>query len=307
MSIKLPHGPIPFTAYVLLLLFLVCGCVNPSGNDDQPEDPVDDGPTLYTVSYEVNGGSGSVPVDSDGHSAGSVFNIAAASGGLARSGFSFAGWSESAAGETTVYAPGQEFTMPARSVTFFAQWSASPLEWRAYLAGPNIQSASVTGVSGSTHTMVLSVQNPFEDGDSVVFISSGTLPVGAIENSPYVATGSGTTSPFFTAPSSGTALAWNTNGQVSGAYAIYKLDWTDLVPASLSVSGSGFSYTSHGLNPGDTVYLDGAAANQKAAGAYVVTTVPDPDTFTLSGTAPGAGDIYRIFARVDNTSGRVGF
>jgi uncharacterized repeat protein (TIGR02543 family) len=74
-------------------------------------------PLQYLVLYNANGGTGTLPTEPK-RSSGQSVTLASGSG-LTRTGYSFAGWSES----STVYAAGSSFTMRAANVTFVAQWN----------------------------------------------------------------------------------------------------------------------------------------------------------------------------------------
>jgi uncharacterized repeat protein (TIGR02543 family) len=77
-------------------------------------------PEQFTVSYEANGGSGSVP-DAHSHEAGETVTVSGANG-LTRSGYLFIGWNTVADGSGTAYDPEDTFTMPEADVVLYAQW-----------------------------------------------------------------------------------------------------------------------------------------------------------------------------------------
>ena len=78
---------------------------------EQPEPP-----TKYTVTYYLNGGSGTLPTETDKEE-GEKFTLAASTG-LTNGDKEFDGWSDG----TDKYAAGAEYTMPNKAVTFTAQW-----------------------------------------------------------------------------------------------------------------------------------------------------------------------------------------
>jgi len=81
----------------------------------------------YRVTYDANGAEGgSVPVDSHSYAQGSTVTVQGNPGGLARDGYSFTGWSATAAGSGTSYTQGQTFTMGSANVTLYAKWTANP-------------------------------------------------------------------------------------------------------------------------------------------------------------------------------------
>ncbi|NBV12058.1 MAG: hypothetical protein EBS03_02780, partial [Actinobacteria bacterium] len=75
---------------------------------------------FLTVSYNANGGTGTVPTTQTQASIGGSIQIAA-QGQVARNGFRFGGWNTLASGLGTNYAPGASLT-PSANTTLFAQW-----------------------------------------------------------------------------------------------------------------------------------------------------------------------------------------
>ena len=80
----------------------------------------------YTVTYDGNGAdSGGVPLDVGSYTAGASVTVQG-NGTLAKAGYTFAGWNSAADGSGTSYAAGASLTMPASSLTLYAQWSVIP-------------------------------------------------------------------------------------------------------------------------------------------------------------------------------------
>ena len=82
-------------------------------SDDQP--PVT---TLYKVTYDLDGGKGTLPTETD-KAAGATFALAS-SDGLTKDGFTFNKWNDG----TADYAAGAQYTMPAKAVTLTAVWKS---------------------------------------------------------------------------------------------------------------------------------------------------------------------------------------
>ena len=93
----------------LCLAFAACG-------DDQTHSPSDP-PVYYTVTYDLNGGTGTTPAETDKEE-GAKFTLALATG-IANGDKTFAGWNDG----TITYAAGAEYTMPKANVTLTAQWT----------------------------------------------------------------------------------------------------------------------------------------------------------------------------------------
>lgn len=75
-------------------------------------------PDKYSVVYDLGGGMGAVPTETD-KAVGETFDLAVADG-ITKTEFVFDGWHDG----TNNYAAGAEYTMPAHGVTFTAQWKA---------------------------------------------------------------------------------------------------------------------------------------------------------------------------------------
>lgn len=78
-------------------------------------------PTWYTLSYDANDGTGSIPAQ-DFISGTTVY--AAHNSAITRSGYIFKGWNTAANGSGTSYAPGASFTLSANT-TLYAQWGTA--------------------------------------------------------------------------------------------------------------------------------------------------------------------------------------
>ena len=76
---------------------------------------------VYTVTYDLNGGTGTVPTNRPEKSGTSI--TLASSTGLTKDGFTFDGWLCSV--NSTKYAAGASYTMTAANTTFTAQWVAA--------------------------------------------------------------------------------------------------------------------------------------------------------------------------------------
>jgi hypothetical protein len=153
--------------------------------------------TTYTVTYNANTGTGSVPVDANRYAAGATVTTLTNSGGLALTNYQFNGWCTSNASLTTcatgaLYGTGVNFTLGAANVTLYAMWLPIPgatvaQGTRTTLTGaPVTLTATVTavgnaGVPTGTATFMSGNVNL---GSCVLtagtcFISTTLIPVGA--------------------------------------------------------------------------------------------------------------------------------
>ncbi len=81
------------------------------------------GASGYSIVYNSNGGTGSVPVDSNRYGAGQTVTVLGNSGGLTFAGYSFVGWQTKDDGSGTTYAQGKTFTTGAANDTLYALWA----------------------------------------------------------------------------------------------------------------------------------------------------------------------------------------
>lgn len=112
----------------------------------------------YTVTY--NGGAattGSVPVDSNNYLQGATVTVLSNTGGLVKTGYSFAGWQLALNGISTTYQPGQTFSMPASDVVLVAQWTSSTVLGYVYVANNAANLGSISqytiGLDGALTSM----------------------------------------------------------------------------------------------------------------------------------------------------------
>jgi uncharacterized repeat protein (TIGR02543 family) len=123
----------------------------------------------YTVTYNGNGGTGTVPSDTNNYLTGASVTVIANT--FSRSGYSFAGWYPAADGSGTVY--GATFTMGSANVTLYANWTALP-------------TYTVTAATDSNGTLDISTPSP----QQVNSVSTVSFTFNANANY-YIATVSG--------------------------------------------------------------------------------------------------------------------
>lgn len=79
--------------------------------------------TAYSVTYNANGGSGSVPSDGNSYANGATVTVLDKNT-LTKSDYVFAGWNTKSDGTGTWYDPSETFSMGTKNVTLYAQWAA---------------------------------------------------------------------------------------------------------------------------------------------------------------------------------------
>jgi uncharacterized repeat protein (TIGR02543 family) len=105
-------------------------------------------PPTFTITYNINGGTGTTPTAQTVNSGNSV--TLANGTGFSRSGFTFGGWNTNAAGTGTNYNAGASFA-PTGNITLFARWTSNTPPPGGITLTQSSPSATVnitTGVNG---------------------------------------------------------------------------------------------------------------------------------------------------------------
>ena len=174
-------------------------------------------PTTYTVTYNLGGGTGTLPTQA-ATTAGSTFTLASADG-ITKDGYDFAGWSDG----TNTYAAGATYTMPASNVTLTAQWTPEKYNINYYEAV-----GEVNDISGLNQISIVGAPTSYTILDAI------TLPE-LPDKDGYTATGWYTIWCVF--QDGGTGKGWagceTTTGHLAGYYghANYIVKYTPDVPA----------------------------------------------------------------------------
>ncbi|WP_164716410.1 glycosyl hydrolase 53 family protein [Paenibacillus whitsoniae] len=114
--------------------------------------------TTHQVTYDINGGSGAMPVEI-AKAAGDTFAAAEVAGVTAPQGKRFKEWNTNRDGNGTAYTAGAEVTMPADNLTLYAIWEAVSV-----IGLPSVpQNVSVTAASASS---IVVGWNPAKDAVS---------------------------------------------------------------------------------------------------------------------------------------------
>lgn len=113
---------------------------------------------VYTVTYDLNGGTGTVPTNRPEKSGTSI--TLASSTGLTKDGFTFDGWLCSV--NSTKYAAGASYTMTAANTTFTAQWEAVSGYTVTYKYNGATSGATPTSETGTSVTLPTPTRTGYE-------------------------------------------------------------------------------------------------------------------------------------------------
>jgi Listeria-Bacteroides repeat domain (List_Bact_rpt). len=108
----------------------------------------------YTVTYDANGGSGSVPIDNSSYREGDNVSVRSADT-LKKSNYAFKGWSTNSDGIGTLYSEVMTFTMGSSNVTFYAVWISTTQK-----ISMSVSSSSSTLYSFQSDTLSATVNDP---------------------------------------------------------------------------------------------------------------------------------------------------
>ncbi len=176
---------------------------------------------------------GSGPVDGGSYASGASATLAA-SGSLARTGYSFATWNTAADGSGTSYAGGATLTMGSANATLYARWTA-------------LTYAVAYGANGATGGSV-PASGSFTSGGTGLRVSGNS---GLLANAGYTFSGWNTA-----ADGSGSAYAEGSSYSTSVA-ATLNAQWTLVGTYAISFGGNG---STGGSVPASGSYTPGGAA-----------------------------------------------
>ncbi|BCS55103.1 DUF4347 domain-containing protein [Geobacter sp. SVR] len=227
----------------------------------------------HTVTFDANGGSGSMTVQTSGSA------TALTSNSFTRTGYAFAGWNTVSGGGGTAYANGASYGFGA-DVTLYAQWTA-------VAAAPTVTTQAVSSIAATTATAngnITSLGSPNPTQYGVVWNTS-TGPTTANSKTTQgaiAATGAFTSSMTGLSPNTTyyvRAYATNTAGTSYGTEVSFTTSGAapTITSATYDASTNALTVTATGMTTSDTINttkltLTGEGGNTYTlAGSYTVT------------------------------------
>ena len=173
----------------------------------------------YTITYNANGATGgSVPSDTNNYEQGATVTVLGNTGNLARTGYTFAGWSISSSGSGTSYIQGNTFAMGSANVVLYAKWTSNPTYTVTYNA------------NGATGGSVPSDTNNYEQGATVTVLGN----TGNLAKTGYTFAGWDTQ-----ADGSGTAYTQGQTFTMVTANVVLYAKWTANPTYTVTYNGNG--------------------------------------------------------------------
>jgi len=131
----------------------------------------------YTVTYDANGGTGTVPIDSNAYLASSTVTVSGIST-LTKTGYALTSWNTQSNGSGTAYATSSTFVIGSANVILYAQWTVA--YYVTYDGNTNTGGATSTDstpyLSGATTTVLDNTGSLVKTG--YTFIGWNTLADG---------------------------------------------------------------------------------------------------------------------------------
>ncbi len=216
--------------------------------------------TTYTITYDTNGGSGSVSDGTKTYNAGYTLSDGT---GISYTGYTFSGWNTASDGNGTDYAAGALYTAN-EDLDLFAQWTPISYSITYNLNGGINDAANPTSYTIESST--ITIQNPSKTGNS--FDGWYSDPELTISASSTITTGSTGDKIFYAKwiPATYTVsyVANGGSGSVSDDTKTYGEDLT------LS-DGTGLSYTGYTFTGWNTL-SNGSGTAYSPSGTYSVNT-----------------------------------
>ena len=219
-----------------------------SGTPSTPSTP---SVTSYTVTYNVNGGTGTAP-SAQKVNAGSSITLPNGSG-LSKSGATFGGWNTNNSGTGTNYPGGASYTVNGNA-TLYAKWDNSPIT-------PSVTTYTVTfNTNGGSGTA--------PSAQKVNAGSSITLPSGSGLSKSDATFGGWNTNNSGT----GTNYPGGASYTVNGNATLYA-KWNAIVPTAYTVTynlngGTGTTPSSQTVNSGSSITLPSGSGLSKSGATF---------------------------------------
>ena len=256
----------------------------------------------YTITYFANGAtSGTVPLDSNSYSSGTLATIAGNTGSLTLSGYTFTGWNTQANGAGTAYHAGNSLTIGSTDVTLYAVWTALPTYSITYSANGatsgtvpldsnHYLSGAMATVAGNTGSLALSGYtfvgwNTQANGSGTSYSVGGSLVVGSSNITLYA---KWTAQPTYT-------VTYNSNGATGGTppndsnqYLSGSVVSISGNSGSLALSGQTFAGWNTQANGTGTTYQPGSSLTISSANVTLYALWTVLPTYTITYNANGA-------------------
>ncbi|MDR1135967.1 MAG: glycoside hydrolase family 3 C-terminal domain-containing protein [Clostridiales Family XIII bacterium] len=190
----------------------------------------------FTVTYNSNGGTGSV-VDDTAYASGAAVTVKAVTG-ISRSGYTFASWNTAASGSGTTYLPGATFSISANTV-LYAQWTADTTPTPPSTPGSNPGNGTIPNApspSRSTGTDPVTTQPP---ATTTPDTSTGIGVSGVLAAYPDGAAVSSWAQIYFERLITGGVISGRSDGTLDPAGDVTRAEFTKMIVSALNITSAG--------------------------------------------------------------------
>ncbi|MEN9962081.1 MAG: hypothetical protein RIS66_494 [Actinomycetota bacterium] len=258
--------------------------------------------SLYDLVYSGNGKTGGTVPATQSSAIGAEQTVAANSGTLAKTGYTFAGWNTAADGSGTAYAAGSKLLMPVGGLTLYAVWT--PGQYTLTYSPNSGTSAPASSLNNAGSSITLSATVPTRAG--YTFGGWNTLANGTGTNyassAAYTMPGANTTL-YAKWTSASSTIAYNANGSSSGSAPSSS---TGTAGSSTTVSantgtlaktGHTFAGWNTAADGSGTDYAGSAAINYPASGTLTLYAKWTANSYTVAynsnggSSAPGSSSV----------------
>jgi uncharacterized repeat protein (TIGR02543 family) len=218
----------------------------------------------YTLTYNSNSAtSGSVPVDATNYNIGSNASVAANSGNLVRTGYTFAGWTLNAGGTGTVYNSGDALLFGAAAQVLYAKWTANTyaITYNTNGATGTQANASDSYTTGSTAVTLSAVGTMAKTGYTFAgwaTTANGTAIAGtyttSVDITLYAVWNIRTISVTYSKGAASSASFISFPSNTSGNYAS-RINTSNNIDSSVTFNGSTYAFV--GWSDGTSMYQSG--------------------------------------------------
>ncbi len=274
----------------------------------------------FSLAYDGNGNSsGTPPADSGAYQQGAGVTIKGNTGGLVRTGYTFAGWNTAADGSGVSYSAGDVFTMTAGNVTLYAKWTQNPTYTVVYNGNNNTSGSAPTDPNSYEQNATVTVRantgalvrtgytfagwNTAADGTGTSYAGGETF---AIATSNVTLYAKWTQNPTYTVTyngnnSTGGAVPTDPNAYEQGSTVTVKANTGSLVRADYTFAGWNTAADGTGAE-----YAGGASFSIGNANVVLYAVWTQDPTYTVtyngnnntSGNVPLDGNSYEQGASV---------
>ncbi|HYE81763.1 MAG TPA: S-layer homology domain-containing protein [Clostridia bacterium] len=283
------------TAYTFTVKAVNIAGTGPASAASNAVTPFDSGVSLFTLSYDLNGGSGGAPA-SVTQPAGSAVTVGQG-GDLARTNCTFTGWNTAADGSGTAYQPDDALTLGNGDITLYAQWRIDAAGISGLTAPAAGAEPAALGSLAAGHAEYTVTGLTWQNGDGTAAeLYNGKFKAGMDYKAVVELTAKADTQfrPLTPTVSAGTAEAGTVGSNTAGN----KLTFTVSFPATAPKAVTKIEIKNQ---PSDLIYAEGERLN--LAGLEVTLTYNDssaadaaPADFAANGIAasPANGTILTV-------------